>query len=504
MNGPHLLAAIERWRRPRILILGDFILDQYTWGNADRVSPEAPVLVLQADSSESRLGGAANVAHATIALNAQAICVGVVGNDSEGHLLLDLLQDSGVDTTHVVHDPSRPTTSKERFIGRASTRHPSQILRVDRESKAPLAPHLEEEILARIRAAIENVDVILISDYGKGVCTETVVTGTIDLAIAASKPVLVDPQRGANWHVYRGATLLKANRNETAEHLRIHIQEPADAVAACETLCKELELHSAMTTLDRDGMAISSQSGEQGVFATQAKSVYDITGAGDVVLAVLGVSLASGQSLSTATQIANIAAGIKVGRFGASVVTREEIVSELRAHSIFASAKIVNLKEAAEKAKTHRARGEKLVMTNGCYDLLHVGHVTSLMEAANMGDALLVAINSDASVRRLKGPSRPVIEEQNRAAMLAALDCVDYVLVFDSDTPEEALRMIQPAILAKGGTYKPEEVVGHEIVKGYGGEVRLTGVIEGISTSAILGSLVRNGESAGQPIRRAA
>jgi D-beta-D-heptose 7-phosphate kinase/D-beta-D-heptose 1-phosphate adenosyltransferase len=495
MASHELLAILDNLPRTRVLVLGDLVLDRYTWGNVDRVSPEAPVMVLQADRRESRLGGAANVAHMLQGLGAAATCIGVIGNDSEGHSLRDLLVDAGMDSELVLTDASRPTTTKERFIGRAATRHPSQILRVDSEDRTPLAQWLEDAIIAHVSRDITQYDMLLISDYGKGVCTPRVLEAAIKAARSAEIPVIVDPIRASDWSRYRGATLVKANRYEAESAAGTKFQDPRESLTFGRKLCQQYDLQSVVITLDRDGIAVVRRDGTGNTFSTTARSVYDITGAGDLVMAVFGMGLAAGVSLEHTAQLANIAAGLKVERFGASVVTRAEIRNEIFAQHRPGVRKIVTLEQAVRKVEEHRRRGETLAMTNGCFDLLHVGHVTNLSEASQYGDLLLVAINSDASVRRLKGPQRPVICETDRAAMLAALDCVDYVVVFDDDTPHPLLHALKPDVLVKGGTYRPEEVVGHEVVTSYGGEVKLTGVVEGISTTNILKSL----ESSGVP-----
>jgi D-beta-D-heptose 7-phosphate kinase/D-beta-D-heptose 1-phosphate adenosyltransferase len=312
---------------------------------------------------------------------------------------------------------------------------------------------------------------------------------TISAARNADIPVLIDPIRAVDLSRYRGATLLKANRYETESATGRRIQDPREALPAGEVLCEQLDLKAAVVTLDRDGMVAVRRDGTGGVFPTAARGVYDITGAGDLVFAVLGLCTAGNVKLETAARIANVAAGLKVAKFGVAVVSREEIRTELLSGHTPGLRKILTLEQAAQRAAEHRRRGQTVVMTNGCFDLLHVGHVTNLAEASRMGDVLLVGINSDSSVKRLKGSRRPVIGEADRAAMLAALDCVDYVVVFDEDTPHSMLHAIQPDVLVKGGTYAPHEVVGHEVVEGYGGTVRVTGVVEGISTTAILKSL---------------
>jgi D-beta-D-heptose 7-phosphate kinase/D-beta-D-heptose 1-phosphate adenosyltransferase len=493
MASHELLTTLDNLPRTRVLVLGDLVLDRYTWGNVDRVSPEAPVMVLQADRRESRLGGAANVAHMLQGLGASATCIGVIGNDSDGQLLRDLMLDAGIDAELALTDPSRPTTTKERFIGRAATRHPSQILRVDSEDRTPLSQRLEDAIIAHVARDITQFDMLLISDYGKGVCTPRVLEAVINAARSAEIPVIVDPIRASDWNRYRGATLVKANRHETETVAGTKFLDPRESLTFGRKLCQLYDLQSVVVTLDRDGMAVVRRDGTGDTFPTTARNIYDITGAGDLVMAVFGMCLASRVSLETTAQLANIAAGLKVERFGASVVTREEIRNEIIAQQMPGVRKIVTLQQAVAKIEEHRRRGETLAMTNGCFDLLHVGHVASLNEAGQHGDVLLVAINSDSSVRRLKGPQRPVISETDRAAMLAALDCVDYVIVFDDDTPHALLHALKPEVLVKGGTYRPEDVVGHEVVASYGGKVMLTGVVEGISTTNILKSLEATG-----------
>jgi D-beta-D-heptose 7-phosphate kinase/D-beta-D-heptose 1-phosphate adenosyltransferase len=498
MSEHDLLETLHHLPHPRVCVLGDLVLDRYTWGNVDRVSPEAPVMVLQVDRRESRLGGAANVAHMLRGLEAQVTCLGVAGNDSEGHLLRDLLADAGIDRDSLVSDASRPTTTKERFIGRAATRHPSQILRVDSEDRTPLAAWLEDEIIASLSRDITRFDALLLSDYGKGVCTPRVLAAAIAAGRSAGIPVLVDPIRLSDWSRYRGASLVKANRYEAETALKTRIQEPAQAVRHGQLLCERYDLNAMIITLDRDGMAVARRDGTGGVFPTTARSVYDITGAGDLVMAMFGVCLAAGASLEDAARLSNVAAGLKVERFGASQVTRSEMEAELLSRRSPGARKVVTLEQAVRQVEEHRRRGDSVVFTNGCFDLLHVGHVTNLAECARQGDVLVVAINSDASVRKLKGPQRPVIGEADRAAMLAALDCVDYVVVFEEDTPHALLHALQPDVLVKGGTYSPHEVVGHEVVTAYGGKVHVTGVVEGISTTAILRSLP--GESVPAPV----
>ncbi|MEZ6073437.1 MAG: D-glycero-beta-D-manno-heptose 1-phosphate adenylyltransferase [Pirellulales bacterium] len=312
--------------------------------------------------------------------------------------------------------------------------------------------------------------------------------------------MIVDPIRGGNYEQYRGATTMTPNRLETELATGRRITTPEDAAHCGRELCRRLGLQHAIITLDRDGMTVVEPDGRWELFPTRARAVYDITGAGDMVLATIGVCYAAGTSVPDAVRLANVAAGLEVEKVGVAVVSLDEMRCELLADGHGDGVKVVTLDQMELLARSHRQQGRKIVFTNGCFDLLHVGHVSYLQEAARLGDVLVVAANSDASVRRLKGPTRPVIGESDRARMLAALACVDHVLVFDEDTPHEMLHRIRPDVLVKGGTYALDEVVGHEVVTAYGGEVCVTSVIGGVSTTKILDSVARRNE----PSRRSA
>ncbi len=492
MSPNDLVHVLESVGQPKILVLGDLILDRYTWGNAERISQEAPVIVLRADRREARLGGAANVVNMLCGLEARVTCGGVVGQDVDGSELRALLATAGADCQLVLGDARRPTSMKERFVGRASSRHPSQILRVDHESCDPLCGSLETRLIEQLEAQIPWHDALLVSDYGKGVCTPRLLKAAIDAANRAGVPVMVDPSRSCPLENYRGVTVIKPNRLETELATGRKIATPADALAAGRQLCQDLDAQRALITLDRDGMMLVERDGSGEIFPTHARAVYDITGAGDMVLAMIGLCLAGGVAAADAVRLGNVAAGLEVERSGVAVIYRDEIRAELLSGRGGGARKIVTRDQAAALAEEHRRRGEKIVFTNGCFDLLHVGHVTYLSEAGRLGDVLVVGVNSDASVRKLKGPGRPVIGESDRAAMLAALACVQYVIIFDDDTPHALLEAIRPDVLVKGGTYTAEQVVGHEIVEAYGGAVCVTGVVDGISTTNILASLARD------------
>jgi D-beta-D-heptose 7-phosphate kinase/D-beta-D-heptose 1-phosphate adenosyltransferase len=497
MSQTDLLSVLDRLGQPRVLVLGDLILDRYTYGDAERISQEAPIVVLRASRREERLGGAANVCNMLRGLGASVTCAGVVGNDEAGIVARGLLDDVSVEHDLLLVDPARPTTVKERFVGRAQAKHPTQILRVDHEVTTPLSRELEARLLAGILAQLDACDMVLVADYSKGVCTPHVLQEVIAAARERSVPVLVDPIRDGKFDRYRGATMIKPNRVEAERALGRKIVTGDDAIAAGRQLCAEFAAEMAVVTLDSDGMALIRAEGDAEVFPTRVRNVYDITGAGDMVLATLGLCLAGGVSPEDAVRLANVTGGLEVEQPGVVVLTRDEIRADVLATKVAGGHKIGTAAQAAQVAERARAQGKRVVFTNGCFDLLHVGHVTYLAEAAALGDALIVGVNSDASVRKLKGPQRPVIHERDRAAMLAALAAVAFVVVFDEDTPCDLLRAIRPDVLVKGGTYTPDQVVGHEIVKAYGGKVCVTGVVDGISTSRIV-------ESIAAPLKKAA
>ncbi|MCA9196508.1 MAG: D-glycero-beta-D-manno-heptose 1-phosphate adenylyltransferase [Planctomycetales bacterium] len=478
--------------RPKILVLGDLMLDRYTSGLTNRISQEAPVLVLKTAQQEDKLGGAASVAHMLAALDAEIVCMGVRGNDAAGDCLIDLLRTAGIRESYVLAESDRPTTLKQRFVGRSGSGLPSQVLRVDTEVTKAINTVTQSHFLMALTHIIPNVDAVIISDYDKGVCTEALLAACIQQCNEHSVPVLVDPGRNRPVSIYRGATLIKPNRVETQLAVSQSIVTTSDAMSAGRQLCQDNNIASAVITLDSDGMCYVNQAGESEFVPAMSRAVFDITGAGDMVISMLGLCLASRLSPSAAIQLANVAAGMEVDRAGVAVLCREEIEQELGQLVGSANRKQVSARQAARLAEEYRRRGHRVVFTNGCFDLLHVGHVSYLEEASRQGDVLIVGVNSDASVRRLKGSSRPVICEVDRSAMLSALACVDHVVVFDDDTPCQLLHDIQPDILVKGGTYRREEVVGYEIVEAYGGEIRLMNVVEGVSTTRIIGSLAKN------------
>jgi D-beta-D-heptose 7-phosphate kinase/D-beta-D-heptose 1-phosphate adenosyltransferase len=486
MSSAALLEVFDRLPRARVLVVGDLILDRYTWGNAERLSPEAPVVVLHAGEREDRLGGAANVAHMLQALDAEVLCAGVVGSDAPGAALRSLLNAQQIDTSAILTDATRPTTLKERFLGKAAARHSQQILRVDTESRDALDEQLEAELIQRIQAMLPEVGAVLVSDYGKGVCSPRLLRAVIDGGRAAGVPVLVDPIRARDYGPYRGATLLTPNRIEAEMASGHKVRAPEDAFGAAHDLTRRLGLEATVVTLDSDGMVVCWADGREQHFATRKRAVYDITGAGDMVLAMLGACLAGGADIADAVRLGNVAGGLEVEHVGVVALSREEIRRDLILTARTGVGKLVSAADIAGLSAAARSRGQRVVFTNGCFDLLHAGHVAGLAEAASQGDRLVVGLNSDASVRRLKGPQRPVIGQAERAAMLAALSSVDYVVLFDDETPYDLILQVRPDVLVKGVSYANKRIAGQEFVESYGGRVHLACEVQGWSTTSLL------------------
>lgn len=481
-----LVDLVHSLGRPRVLVVGDLMLDRYVWGDAERISQEAPVILLHADTREERLGGASSVATMLRALEAEVALAGVVGPDADGERVRYHLAEQGVGTAAVLHDPERPTTVKERYIGRAQQRHPQQMLRVDYETRASLSSAMEARLLQAIVEQMEQAAVVLVSDYDKGVCTPTLLQAVLTAARERGLRTLVDPIRGRDYARYRGCSAMTPNRLEAGLATGRTLVTPGDALEAAEHLLRTLDLEAGIVTLDKDGMALAQRDGRREIFPTRPRQVYDITGAGDMVLSVLGMALAAGADYGLAIRLANIAGGLEVEKIGVATVTREELLRDVQRHAPHETVKVLSREALRRELNEHRQRGRRVVFTNGCFDVLHAGHVQYLHDARAQGDLLVVGLNSDASVRTLKGATRPVHGEQSRAFVLAALAAVDYVTVFSEPTPLELIRAIRPDVLVKGADYRKEEVIGASFVESYGGRVYLAPLREGYSTTGIL------------------
>jgi D-beta-D-heptose 7-phosphate kinase / D-beta-D-heptose 1-phosphate adenosyltransferase len=460
---------------PHILVIGDLMIDHYLWGGCERISPEAPVQVVDISRETTVLGGAGNVINNLVALGAKVSVSGVIGDDENGEELCAMLGAIGVKSKGLVKQLNRKTSKKSRII--ASNQ---QILRYDKESKDSIDKSSERAVISYIIDVIDTCDIVIISDYGKGVITDTLAGGVIAAAHVAGKKVLVDP-KGKDYRKYRGAYLLTPNKKEASEATGIVINDDESLKKALLSLKAMCSLECSMITLSEDGIAIYDTSMRR--FPTVAKEVYDVTGAGDTVIASLSFALSVGFSIDEAAPFANHAAAVVVGKIGSATVTLGEIEEyESSLHQSTSDMHIKTKEEIVVLSDRLKKEGKKVVFTNGCFDILHVGHVKYLQEAKSYGDVLIVGLNSDSSVRELKGPTRPVNNEADRAYILAALEAVDYVVLFSEETPHALIKNIAPDILVKGGDYEGKIVVGSEFAK----QLRLVQFVDGKSTTATI------------------
>lgn len=489
MNTEHLIGLLDGLSEPRVLVIGDVILDRYVAGAVERISPEAPIPVLSVERAELRLGGAGNVAANLRAMDARVSVVSVIGDDSSGAELLELLVDVGVTVTGVVTDAARQTVRKTRFLSGVQ-----QILRVDWEEQAAVGEETAAALQAEVSALMADVDAVVLSDYGKGVLSSELCAHALSQARERGLPVVVDP-KGCDYTKYRGATLVSPNRRE-AELALGHALSDDDALSeGAQELSQANEIDAVVITLGAGGILFRTAEGDEGRVATKARAVYDVTGAGDTVVAHLALYLGAGAGLGDAVLLANEAAGIVVGRLGAATVTREELAARVRAGAA-PRGKVMSPEHLDELLDAWRAEGKHIVFTNGCFDILHRGHVEYLRFAKAQGDVLLVGINDDASVRRLKGEERPLNALEDRLEVLAALEPVDAVVAFGEDTPKDLVERVSPHVLVKGEDWADKGVVGREWVERHGGKVVLAPLVPGRSTTAILGK-VRETEEAG-------
>ncbi|PLX74818.1 MAG: bifunctional heptose 7-phosphate kinase/heptose 1-phosphate adenyltransferase [Desulfuromonas sp.] len=475
-----LNSFIEKLPKLRTLVVGDLMLDEYLWGSVERISPEAPVQVVDLKRSDLRLGGAGNVVNNLRALGCQVQVASVIGADENADLLRNRLAFRELNDQGVLTENNRLTSRKTRILA-----NNQQIVRVDSESRESISNASAKRLIDFIKKMSKEVDLILISDYQKGVLTDDVLVETIQLGRKNGIPVIVDP-KGEDFSKYRGATLLTPNRKELKIASGSGLDTEDEVRRIGQSLVGELQLEYLALTRSEEGISVFSKDAAVVHLPAEAREVYDVTGAGDTVMAILGVGLALGLSIADSAWMANIAAGIVVGKVGASTVTPDEILAVAGKHHADSDSKIKNLPLLLDALDRERKAGRKIVFTNGCFDLLHVGHVKYLQKARKLGDCLVLGLNSDDSIRRLKGPNRPLICEKERAHILAALDCIDHVVLFDEDTPYDLISTIKPDVLAKGEDYVIEDVVGRDVVESYGGRVELVRFEEGKSTTNII------------------
>jgi D-beta-D-heptose 7-phosphate kinase/D-beta-D-heptose 1-phosphate adenosyltransferase len=475
-----LLPHADQLKSARVLCVGDVMLDHYVYGQVDRVSPEAPIPVLWIEREQKLLGGAGNVLRNLRALGAAASFISVVGNDEAGREIGRLIEAQDGAEAHVLVQPRRPTTVKTRYISGGQ-----QLLRADRESAIPLDPYTREDLLRLARELVADHSTVVVSDYVKGVLTEGVALEIIRAAREVGARVIVDPKGGDHIR-YRGADLVKPNRRELAHATGMPVMTEEEVVAAARALIERCGFGAVLASLGAEGSVLVSADGGVQLQRTEVREVYDVSGAGDAVAATLAAALAVGIGLPDAVRLANVAAGIVVGKVGTAVVYASELAAVLSGRDLHAADKVVPRSHALDLVARWQRHGLKIGFTNGCFDLLHPGHVALLGQAKAACDRLVVGLNSDASTARLKGPRRPIQNESERAAVLASLAAVDLIVIFEEPTPMELIRDIRPQLLVKGDDYRLDEVVGADFVKSLGGEVLLAKVVPGYSTTATI------------------
>jgi D-beta-D-heptose 7-phosphate kinase/D-beta-D-heptose 1-phosphate adenosyltransferase len=482
----YLVAAIDRLKQARVLCIGDVMLDHYVYGQVERVSPEAPIPVLSIEHELKTLGGAGNVLRNLTALGVAASFISVVGSDDAGREIQRLLAAQNGAEVHALVQPQRTTTVKTRYLAAHQ-----QLLRADRETPSPLDPHIREDLLRLARELVTDHAVVIISDYAKGVLTEGVALEIIRAARAAGARVIVDPKGGDHIR-YRGADLLKPNRRELAHATGMPVATENEIVAAARALIERCGFATVLVSLGPEGMALVGADGAIHVEHARAHEVYDVSGAGDTVVAVVAAALGADLGTIDAARLANVAAGIVVGKIGTAVVYPSELAAGLSGRQPDSVDKVMPRAQALDFVERWRRQGLRIGFTNGCFDLLHPGHVSLLGQAKAACDRLVVGLNSDSSARRLKGPTRPVQRELARATVLASLAAVDLIVVFEEDTPIELIRAIQPNVLVKGADYRLDEVVGADLVRRSGGEVLLAALMPGYSTTATIARFARS------------
>lgn len=484
---------IDTFLNKNALVVGDLMLDRFIYGHVQRISPEAPVQVIDANDPEEIVGGAGNVARNVVALGAKCEVVGIVGRDEAGARIQDLLSQAKVNA-FLVDGRNRITTVKTRYVANL---HSTHLLRADREDTTVIAGALEDELLGVVLERIPHADVVLLSDYQKGVLTPRMISEIVRNAREANKLVVVDP-KGSDYSRYRGVTALTPNLSELSRALGRPI--PSDVGSVTEAASQLLDLTESqiiLVTLGEKGLVVVDRDGHAAAFEAAARRVVDVSGAGDTVVCSFALSLAAGASGQTAAKLANAAAGVVVSKRSTATVSAEELRATLlsRPQSQFLGKIFAGYSNLALRVAHWRGEGRSIGFTNGCFDLLHPGHIHLLCEARSRCDRLIVGLNSDQSVKRLKGETRPVQPEIARAQVMAALEFVDAVSVFQEDTPLEILQFVRPDILIKGADYQLSQVVGREFVEGYGGRVSLIDLVPDSSTSRIVDKVLVNNKA---------
>ncbi len=477
---PEIVALVESgWRGVRVLVVGDVMLDQYVWGEVERISPEAPVPVVRAVLRDEKPGGAANVAMNLAGLGARVTLAGFGGDDREQRDLESLLAKAGIEAS-LAPITGVPTTTKLRVLSGNQ-----QMMRLDTEAAPAFSEANYQALLDRALAALPDVSVVVLSDYAKGVLTEPMCRAIIGKARECKIPLLVDP-KCRNFSRYRGATTVCPNLKELSAATGEPVSDMDRLLASGQAQLPSLQMDFMVVTLGEKGIAVLRRDSRMQAPAI-VRQVYDVSGAGDTVIAVLALGMACGVAIETTVQLANIAAGIVISKVGTVPIQRDEMLAALSSEiSLHLDEKILPLDRLLARVTGWRATGARVVFTNGCFDILHIGHIRLLEQARRQGDCLIVGLNSDASVRRLKGPSRPIVADSERAGILAALSSVDAVVVFDESTPLRLIEAIRPDVLVKGGDYSQDSVVGAREVLAWGGRVELIPLVRGVSTTRLI------------------
>lgn len=479
----NVAAILENFSKLRILVVGDLMLDVYIFGEANRISPEAPVPILKVSGESLSLGGAANVAKNLRSLDASVEIFGVIGRDGEGENLISLLKQIKIDAKGIISDPKKPTTTKTRLIAENQ-----QVARVDKEETNPISDELKHRIIKSITKSIEDntPDGIIISDYAKGLIREDLSNEIIQLGREKGIFVCVDP-KGKDFLKYNGANAITPNQRETEELCGFPIEDDDTLQKAAEILVKQTDAEGVLITRGKHGISFYVKGcHETKTIHSGAREVFDVTGAGDTVVSAFTLSYLASKSWEDSVRIANCAAGIVVGRMGTATVTRRELEYHLDNSENPASNKIFTIDLLSITVSKEKEEGKRIVFTNGCFDLLHTGHLKLLRKAKELGDVLIVGINSENSVKRLKGEARPFIGDSDRANIVAALDCVDYVVIFEEQTPLELIKALKPDLIIKGSDHSLETIVGKDFVESYGGKVYIIPLLEGVSTSLLV------------------
>ena len=479
-----LAANVRALETAEVLVIGDVMLDRFVYGSVDRISPEAPIPVVRIRNENAMLGGAGNVARNVAGLGAVVHFVAAIGTDGAGNEVQRLVSDLPRAESSIVSDARRKTSIKTRYIAAGQ-----QMLRADDETILPLGAQQVDDVLDAARHALRSAKVMILADYAKGVLGQGTALKLIELARAANVPVIVDPQ-GSNYEVYRGATLVTPNRAELALATGMPVANDAEIVAAACSLIDRFAIASVLATRSADGMTLISSPKDVQHFPTEAREVSDVSGAGDTVVAALGAALAAGFPMGQAVRLANVAAGIVVGKVGTAVAYAADIDDALRHSDAGGSGtKVKDLARAQDLIRLWRRQGHVIGLATGCFDLLHPGHLAVIQQAKAKCDRLIVGLNSDASTQRLKGPTRPVQNENVRAQMLAALEAVDLAIIFGEDTPAQLIEVIKPDVFVKGADYKVEDLPEAKIVHGYGGKIVLAELAPGHSTTSTIAKM---------------